>query len=189
MILFGQGAAQMAGKPTRSLNKWLRFTMVTGALLLVDAWSKVAIRHGLQLHDQKQIVGDYVRLTYIHNPGAAVGISLGPHSTVIFSILSIIGLAALIAMYAATPPADRRRLYAVSLVAGGALGNLWNRMVVPAGVTDWIDVGVGATRWPVFNVADIAVTTGAFLLAVSLWHEDVVSKSAGTNHSRARSST
>jgi signal peptidase II len=40
------------------------------------------------------------------------------------------------------------------------------------GVVDFLDIGVGEVRWPVFNVADIAVTTGALLLALSLWREE-----------------
>ena len=42
----------------------------------------------------------------------------------------------------------------------------------PRGVVDFLDVGIGGMRWPVFNVADMAVTIGAVLLALSLWTED-----------------
>jgi signal peptidase II len=58
------------------------------------------------------------------------------------------------------------------LVAGGAVGNLIDRIRSPAGVVDFIDIGIGFHRWPTFNVADMAVTTGAFLLAWVLWMED-----------------
>jgi signal peptidase II len=60
----------------------------------------------------------------------------------------------------------------VALVTAGALGNMIDRVRSPRGVVDFLDVGVGNVRWPVFNVADIAVTTGAILLALSLWREE-----------------
>jgi signal peptidase II len=61
---------------------------------------------------------------------------------------------------------------ALGLVAGGAVGNLIDRVRSPRGVVDFLDVGVGALRWPTFNIADIAVSCGAIALAVSLWRED-----------------
>jgi len=154
------------------MRKWLRLASVAGAVLALDACSKTAVQRNFHLYEQRELIGEYVRLTYIHNPGAAFGISVGPYSSLVFAVLSIVALAALVAMYAATPPQDRLRLHAIALIAGGALGNLWNRLVSRAGVLDWIDVGIGNTRWPVFNFADIAVTTGAIILALSLWREE-----------------
>lgn len=154
------------------MKKWLRLTVVSGGALLLDAWSKTAIQRTLALYEQRELIGSYVRLTYIHNPGAAFGISVGPYSSVIFSVLSMVALVALFIMYAHTPAHDRVRLHAIALIMGGALGNLSNRLVVKAGVVDWIDVGSGTLRWPVFNFADVAVTAGAVILAMSLWREE-----------------
>ncbi len=72
-----------------------------------------------------------------------------------------------------TPPTDRLRQVAVGFVAGGAAGNLIDRILSARGVVDFIDVGLGSLRWPTFNVADIAVSCGAVALALSLWREDV----------------
>src|SRR3712207_5692983 len=60
----------------------------------------------------------------------------------------------------------------IALVTGGALGNLIDRIRSSRGVVDFFDFGFGDVRWPVFNVADIGVTVGALLLAVSLWREE-----------------
>jgi signal peptidase II len=67
---------------------------------------------------------------------------------------------------------DLRKALAVSLVAAGALGNVVDRIRSDLGVVDFIDVGFGVHRWPTFNVADMAVSGGAFLLALVLWSEE-----------------
>ena len=61
---------------------------------------------------------------------------------------------------------------ALALVCAGAIGNLFDRVRSFFGVVDFIDVGVGGARWPTFNVADMAVSVGAALLAWVLWQED-----------------
>jgi signal peptidase II len=86
--------------------------------------------------------------------------------------LSLIALAALASMYWVTPARDRVRLTAISLICAGAIGNLVDRVRSTSGVVDFLDVGIDDLRWPVFNVADIAVTSGAILLALSLWREE-----------------
>jgi signal peptidase II len=97
---------------------------------------------------------------------------LGEHSRIIFLVLSAVALVALGAMYWFTPATDRLRLAAIALICGGALGNLTDRVRSQAGVVDFLDIGVGTVRWPVFNVADMAVTAGAIILALSLWKEE-----------------
>jgi signal peptidase II len=146
--------------------------LVATGVLVADLGTKAAVQWQLQLHELVPLLGDYVRLTLLYNPGAAFGISVGEHSRVVFLALTVVALAVMVAMVRATPLAHRLRHLALSLVAGGALGNLWNRIANPRGVTDWIDVGVGAARWPAFNVADAAITTGAILLVVSLSRDE-----------------
>jgi signal peptidase II len=149
----------------------LFFLVVTG-ILVFDISTKLLIQRHFYLYQQVDVIGEYLRLTYIYNPGAAFGISVGPYSRQIFLGLSVVALGALVGMYWYTPTADRVRLVAISLICGGALGNLFDRVRSEAGVVDFLDVGVGDIRWPVFNIADIAVTTGAIILALSLWNEE-----------------
>ena len=61
-------------------------------------------------------------------------------------------------------------------MCGGAVGNLIDRLRSPIGVVDFLDIGFGDWRWPTFNVADMAVSVGAFLLAWVLWGEDDVAE-------------
>jgi signal peptidase II len=153
-------------------SKTTLFAGVLGGVLLLDIATKLFIQRTFHLYQQVDVIGDYVRLTYIHNPGAAFGIGLGQYSRYIFLFLSLMALAALFAMYWVTPAKDRIRLTSIALICGGALGNLLDRIRSSAGVVDFLDVGFGNLRWPVFNVADVAVTTGAVFLALSLWKEE-----------------
>lgn len=155
-----------------SASKTGLFAGVLGGVLLLDIATKMLVQRTFHLYQQVDVIGDYVRLTYIHNPGAAFGIELGPYSRFIFLFLSLLALFALGGMYWVTPAKDRIRLMSIALICGGALGNLLDRVRSAAGVVDFLDVGVGNIRWPVFNVADIAVTTGAIFLALSLWREE-----------------
>lgn len=162
------------GVMTRAWNggKALLFAGVLGGVLALDLITKLAIQRTFTLYQQVPVIGDYVRLTYIFNPGAAFGIHLGEYSRFIFLFLSLLALAALAGMYWVTPVRDRVRLMSIALICGGALGNLLDRVRSANGVVDFLDVGIGDIRWPVFNVADVAVTTGAIFLALSLWREE-----------------
>ena len=157
---------------TWSSSKTTLLAGVLGGVLLLDIATKMFIQRTFHLYQQVDVIGDYVRLTYIHNPGAAFGIELGAYSRFIFLFLSLLALAALGGMYWVTPVKDRIRLASIALICGGAMGNLLDRIRSSAGVVDFLDVGFGNLRWPVFNVADIAVTTGAVFLALSLWREE-----------------
>ncbi len=118
------------------------------------------------------VFGEWFRFALVYNPGAAFGLNLGQYSRWIFMALTGGALVVLWRLYREAADDDLRRVLAVSLVAAGAIGNVIDRIRSDLGVVDFIDVGIGTNRWPTFNVADIAVTTGAFLLAWVLWGED-----------------
>jgi signal peptidase II len=136
-------------------------------LVLADCGSKRVVEETLEPHTPHQVVGDVVRFTLGYNPGAAFGINVGPASRVVFTVLALVALVALGLMYRATPADRRVEIMGLALISGGAIGNLIDR--IRAGqVTDFIDVGIGATRFWTFNIADAGITVGAILLAFSL---------------------
>jgi len=153
---------------------------VVGVVAL-DVVTKYIVQQTLRLHVPVPVLGDFFRLTYIYNRGAAFGINMGDYSRVGFIILTIVAVVGLFFWLRTTPLTDRPRLFALSLVTAGAIGNLIDRIRSENGVVDFLDFGFETVRWPVFNVADIAVTIGAVLLAVSLWRED---QAAARNASR-----
>ena len=149
------------------------FWPVLALVVALDVVSKY-IAHTLLVPRQvpRDLLGDVVRLTLHYNPGAAFGFHVGPWSRWVFLALTVVALWVLGRLYRATQQRDRAKALALGLVCGGAVGNLINRLWSPAGVVDFIDVGIGNMRWPTFNVADIGVSVGAFLLAWVLWRED-----------------
>ncbi|CAA9368902.1 MAG: Lipoprotein signal peptidase [uncultured Gemmatimonadetes bacterium] len=166
-------ATTSAGTPADEARRKmaLYLGLVIGWVVL-DQVTKVIVQRTLRLYDPVPVIGDFFRLTYIYNRGAAFGLHLGDWSRIAFSILPVAAAALLYMMYRTTPWSDKMRLIAIPLVTGGAIGNLIDRIRSSRGVIDFFDFGFGGTRWPVFNVADIGVTVGALLLAVSLWREE-----------------
>ena len=118
------------------------------------------------------VIGEYLRFTLVYNPGAAFGLHVGEHSRWVFLGLTVGALLILGRLYVSASPGDRPRVISLALVCGGAIGNLIDRIRHAVGVVDFLDVGVGDARWPTFNIADMAVSIGAFLLAIVLWAED-----------------
>lgn len=118
------------------------------------------------------VLGDWFQLRLVYNQGAAFGLHVGPYSRWIFFAVALVAVFVLARMSRHAPAGDRFRQLALGLVAGGAAGNLIDRIRSPRGVVDFLDVGIGSLRWPTFNVADIAVSCGAIALAISLWRED-----------------
>ena len=146
---------------------------VVGGTVLLDIITKLIVQRTLRFGVPVPVWGDFFRLTYIFNPGAAFGLNLGVYSRFVFMTLAMVMVVILFNMYRSTPASDRLRLLAIASVTGGAIGNLIDRVRSHRGVVDFLDFGFGEQmRWPVFNVADIAVTTGAVLLAISLWREE-----------------
>ncbi len=160
------------------------FWLLVAGTVIIDRVTKVIAERDL-LHGPVQVVGDIIRLRLIHNPGAAFGLgsTIGPASRWIFMAVAILAVALLWRMSQESPAGDRLRQYALGFVAGGAVGNLIDRVISSRGVIDFLDVGLSATgwRWPTFNVADMAVSCGAVALAISLWREDAARRHAASD--------
>jgi signal peptidase II len=155
-----------------ALNKRTLLIAVVGSVVVLDVLTKMWAMNSLTFGYPVPVLGEFFRLTYTHNPGAAFGISIGAHSRTFFLVLSLVALVVLGMIYRSTPSRDGLRLLAVALVSGGAIGNIIDRIRFEAGVVDFLDVGIGTHRWPIFNVADMAVSIGATLLLISFYFEE-----------------
>ena len=145
------------------------FWSIVVTVIVLDLVTKLIVVRALPA--RMPVVGDWVTFQLVYNPGAAFGIHVGSYSRWVFTILAVIALFVLGAMVRQTDPSHKVRIAALALVCGGAVGNLIDRIRSGRGVVDFIDVGIGAVRWPTFNVADMAVTCGAVTLALVLWVE------------------
>ena len=169
----------------------MRVLILSLLIVIADQVSKVLVKgislpwlgislEGMQYGSSRQIVGDFLRLTYIENPGMAFGIDLG--GKLIFSIFSVLAsIAILVYLYKAREESFALRM-SLAMILGGAIGNLIDRVfygvifgeapLFHGKVVDFFDIdffnidilGYHLSRWPVFNVADAAVTTGVVLL-------------------------
>ena len=113
-----------------------------------------------------RIVGDFVRFTLAYNKDAAMGLSLGGYSRIGFTITAIAVLGVLGYLYHRSPDQSKASVFSLALITAGALGNLTDRLMSAKGVVDFIDVGIGSSRFYTFNVADAAVSCGAVVLAL-----------------------
>jgi len=135
---------------------------------------------GMGLGASKPILGDFLKITYIENPGMAFGIDLG--GKLFFSIFSIVAsIGILFYLYKAKEERFAHRL-SLAMILGGAVGNLIDRVfygilfngdpIFYGRVVDFIDVdffdlnifGYHLSRWPVFNIADACVTLGVVFI-------------------------
>ena len=147
----------------------LAFWPVFGGIVATDYLTKRLVEERLAVHVPQSVIGDFLRLTLTYNTGAAMNLSLGDASRVAFTALAGAMLVIIFRMYRRTPNHDTWQAAALALIAAGALGNLLDRLRSARGVVDFIDVGIGDTRFWTFNVADMGVTCGAVLLALLLW--------------------
>ena len=154
-------------------NSAAAFWAVVAAITAADVFTKWWAESTLQPQGfPHRIAGEWFRFTLVYNPGAAFGLNVGEHSRWVFMGLTVIALGILGRLYMNTRDGDFPRSIALALVCAGALGNLIDRVRSEKGVVDFIDLGLGAARWPTFNVADMAVSSGAVLLAWVLWYQD-----------------
>jgi signal peptidase II len=157
----------MGGKPS-----FLPLVLWGAGVVALDQLSKWFIVANFLLHDSREVIPGFFSLTYITNTGAAFGILAGQHSTlrqVFFVAVAGVALAVIILGWRQLCGEQRLMPHALGLIAGGAVGNLIDRLRFGA-VIDFLDFYVQDHHWPAFNVADAAITVGVglFLLGSML---------------------
>jgi signal peptidase II len=155
----------MADSPIAA--KSIAFWPALGLIAVGDFVSKRLVESLLALHVPHNVIGETVRMTLTYNPGAAMNLlSFGDWSRLVFSALAVTMVFVLYRMYRTAEGSDAWQALALGLIAGGAVGNLSDRIRSPKGVVDFIDIGTADWRFYTFNVADSGVFCGAVLLAL-----------------------
>lgn len=146
--------------------KNLLWLLISAVIIVLDQWSKLAVADQFVLYESRPVT-DFFNLVLVHNHGAAFSFlaDAGGWQRIFFSAVAIIVSMVLVVWLCRLSEKERVLAIALPLVIGGAIGNLIDRLAYGY-VIDFLDFYVGSYHWPAFNVADIAVSTGAFLLFV-----------------------
>lgn len=154
--------------------------LIALAVLLLDRMTKWAIAQTIPLEDAVNIIPGFFRLTHLENTGAAFSLfadSSSPFRTTLLITFSVAALAVVSVLLWKDRSVFHSGTLALSLILGGAVGNLWDR-VSDGKVTDFLDFYIGVHHWPPFNVADSAIVIGALLLFLRMLRKDHRSQAA-----------
>lgn len=129
-------------------------------ILAADFLTKHLIRTHLNIYEAIHI-GPYLNIVHVQNTGAAFGM-MSSLNRYVFVFIALVAVTAV--GWALTRYPDQ--WFTLSLILGGALGNLWDR-VARGHVTDFVDLHIGDLHWPAFNVADAALSLSMLLLLLA----------------------
>jgi signal peptidase II len=139
-------------------------------VVLLDRWTKHLVATRLALYERIQIIPGFFRLTHTENTGAAFSLFADSPShwktllLIAFSLLAMVIVSIL--LWKQTRALTITGI-ALSLILGGAVGNLWDRLA-RGRVVDFLLFYVKQYQWPVFNLADSAIVVGASLLVLEI---------------------
>lgn len=141
------------------------YLLFVSGLIAFDQGTKFLVRQEMELGQSIPILENVFHLTYIENKGAAFGAFAG--ATPLLSLASVIIIGFMWVYILRLSQAPKEIYTALSLITAGGIGNLIDRLI-RGSVTDMFDFRI----WPIFNVADIAVTFGVVLLMVLVLRHD-----------------
>ena len=153
--------------------------VVAGAIVALDQWTKWLVRSALPfqatwLPEWLEWLRPYARIVHWNNSGAAFGSFQNGNS--VFTVLAIVVILAILYYYPRVDARDWTLRLAMGLQLGGAAGNLIDRLQMSR-VTDFISIG----SFPVFNVADSAISIGVAVLLLGVWMREREMKAAAVS--------
>jgi signal peptidase II len=153
-------------EPASGVKRWF---VVAGVLVVaLDQLTKFWVGRALRGSDDLDVVGGLLKLSYTENPGIAFGM-LGNNDVKWPLVAVSVAAISIVAFYLIrTPASNKLMLWSLTLLGAGITGNLIDRVRLGR-VVDFIDVYYQSFHWPVFNVADSAITIGAGLMAIELF--------------------
>jgi signal peptidase II len=149
--------------------RWIHLVVALAAIAL-DRITKNLIEHLLPTGNAITVIPGFFQITHVHNRGAAFGLfseSTSEWRSVLLIGFSTLALAVIAYLLWKSDHALPTTAYGLSLILGGAMGNLWDRMV-HGQVTDFLHFYIGSYIWPDFNVADSCIVVGAVMLMIEI---------------------
>ena len=146
------------------------YLLIALIVVLLDRWTKYIVARRIALYSHIQVIPGFFRLTHTENTGAAFSLfadSPAPWKTGMLIAFSVIALIVVTVLLWKNNHAHILTGVALSLILGGAIGNLWDR-VTSGRVVDFLLFYLKRYQWPVFNLADSAIVVGAGLLVLEI---------------------
>ena len=146
------------------------YLIIVVAVVALDRWTKNLVAQRIRLYAHIQVIPGFFRITHTENTGAAFSLfadSTAPWKTGLLIAFSVVALVVVSVLLWKNNHAHTATGVGLSLIMGGALGNLWDRLA-RGRVVDFLLVYIKQYQWPVFNLADSAIVVGAGLLIVEI---------------------
>src|SRR5271157_4218108 len=146
------------------------YSLIVVTIVLLDRWSKRLVAQRISLYTHIQIIPGFFRLTHTENTGAAFSLfadSPAPWKTEMLIAFSLAAMVIVTVLLWRQPRALTTTGIALSLILGGAAGNLWDRLA-SGRVVDFLLFYIKQYQWPVFNLADSSIVIGASLLVLEI---------------------
>jgi len=156
----------------------LKYLMISAVIIVLDQVTKWLMVSWLALYETVAVM-PYFNLTMAHNYGAAFSFlaQAGGWQRWFFIVLAIVISAVLVVWLAKLKPHAKLEAISLSLILGGAIGNVIDRIVYGY-VVDFLDVYIGSSHWPAFNVADSVICIGAVLLILDSFKSEPESQTS-----------
>jgi signal peptidase II len=139
-------------------------------VVLLDRWTKRLVAAHIAMYTHIQVIPGFFRITHTENTGAAFSLFADSPShwkTAMLISFSVVAMIVVSVLLWKQSRALTMTGIALSLILGGAVGNLWDR-VASGRVVDFLLFYVKSYQWPVFNLADSAIVVGASLLVLEI---------------------
>lgn len=153
-----------------SVKKYARLPIIAGLIVIADQLTKWWVLHAIAAYEVIPVIPGFFNLVHFQNPGGAFGFFAEQNSQIralFFIVFSLVAVLLILYLYRSTPGQYKWLLTGFSLIVGGAVGNLVDRLRFDH-VVDFIDLYVGDLHWPAFNIADSAITIGMVIFALYL---------------------
>jgi signal peptidase II len=144
------------------------YLLVTAIVLMIDQFTKYWMSINLREGDEIDVIRGFFKFSYTENPGIAFGMLNNGNVKWLLVAISVVAIVVVAFYMTRTSSKNRLLLWSLALLAAGISGNLVDRVRMGR-VIDFILIYYRDYQWPVFNVADTAITIGAALMAIELF--------------------
>ena len=142
--------------------KLVKLLLIAALVVALDQMTKFLVISQMALYESIPVIDGFFHLTRAHNPGGAFSFFAGQSELVrkfVFLGMTAVAIVAILYLYFQTPRRQPFLAAALALIFGGAVGNFIDRVRFGY-VVDFLDVFIGRYHWPIFNMADSAITVG-----------------------------